>query len=264
MVIYSHHRLQCFEQCPLKYKFSYIDKIEITRENIEAFLGLRVHEVLEKLYKDLIKRKKNTLQDLLYYLNDQWDKNWNESVIIVKKGPTKKDYIYKSRMYITSYYQRYTPFDQGRTLGLEKRILIKLDESKRYKMQGFIDRLVETQKNCLEIHDYKTTQRLPSIKNLEEERQLSIYTLGVLEKYPNTTNIDLVWHFLAFDKEIRSKRNQDTLLKQKKEMMLLIDKIEKTEDFEPSPSILCRWCEYQQICKKQPQKKNKQTKLKIN
>jgi putative RecB family exonuclease len=96
---------------------------------LNLFLGLRVYEVLEKLYKDLKKGKKNTLDNLLNFLNEQWETKWNESITIVKKEFTQNDYIEKTRKYIMRYYQRYAPFDQGRTLGIKKRILIILHDS---------------------------------------------------------------------------------------------------------------------------------------
>ena len=90
MPIYSHSRLSCFEQCPQKFKLKYIDKVETeVEQSIEAFLGVRTHETLEKLYRDLQYQKENTLEDLLSYLHDEWKKNWNDSIVIVKKeyGP---------------------------------------------------------------------------------------------------------------------------------------------------------------------------------
>ena len=74
MTVYSHSRLSTFEQCPYKYKLQYIDKIEPeVAQSIEAFLGSCVHEVLEKLYKDLMFEKKNSLEDLIDYLHVVWD-----------------------------------------------------------------------------------------------------------------------------------------------------------------------------------------------
>jgi putative RecB family exonuclease len=50
MTVYSHSRLSCFEQCPQKFKLQYIDKVETdVEESVEAFLGSRTHETLEKL-----------------------------------------------------------------------------------------------------------------------------------------------------------------------------------------------------------------------
>jgi putative RecB family exonuclease len=54
MSVYSHSRLSCYEQCPQKYKLKYLDKVKTeVEQSIEAFLGSRVHETLEKLYQDL-------------------------------------------------------------------------------------------------------------------------------------------------------------------------------------------------------------------
>jgi len=84
-----------------------------------------------------------------------------------------------------------------------------------------------------------------------------------MKKYPQAKNIDLIWHFLAFDREIRIKKKMKMLLQRKKEMMKLINQIESTQEFESTSSILCRWCQYQQLFKDQPKIKNKQIKLKI-
>jgi len=64
---YSHSKLSTYENCPRQYKLRYIDRIKPPEEEegIEAFLGSRVHEALEKLYKELILTKINALEDLL-------------------------------------------------------------------------------------------------------------------------------------------------------------------------------------------------------
>jgi putative RecB family exonuclease len=56
MTVYSHSRLSCFEPCPQKFKLQYIYKVETeVEESIEAFLDVRVHEALEKLYRASIR-----------------------------------------------------------------------------------------------------------------------------------------------------------------------------------------------------------------
>ena len=45
--IYSHSRLSTFENCPLKYKYTYIDKLDRDRrDSVEAFMGSLVHETM--------------------------------------------------------------------------------------------------------------------------------------------------------------------------------------------------------------------------
>jgi putative RecB family exonuclease len=92
MPIYSHSRLSAFENCPLKYKFAYIDNIKIAREGIEAFMGSRVHDVLEKLYNDLKLQKLMPLKTALAYYNALWKRHWHKDIVIVKKEYSEGDY----------------------------------------------------------------------------------------------------------------------------------------------------------------------------
>ena len=48
--LYSHSRLSSFENCRKQFEFRYVLKIPSESESIEAFVGKRVHEILERLY----------------------------------------------------------------------------------------------------------------------------------------------------------------------------------------------------------------------
>lgn len=250
MTVYSHSRLSSFEQCPYKFKLQYIDKVEIeVSESVEAFMGNRVHETLEKLYRDLMFHKKNTLDDLLDFLNDEWAKNWNDAIVIVKEQYTSENYQSMARKFISDYYRRYDPFDQDKTIAIEERILINLDDSGEYTLQGYIDRLAEVSDGHYEIHDYKTSSRLPVPEYLQQDRQLALYSIGVKDRYPDASDVRLKWHFLAFDKELDSTRTEQELEDLKQNTIQLIDTIESAEEYPTNPSRLCDWCEYQEICK---------------
>jgi len=250
MKVYSHSRLSCYEQCPQKYKLQYIDKVETeVEENIEAFLGVRVHETLEKLYRDFGYQKLNTLEELLEFFHDEWKKNWSDDIVIVKEEYGPENYLKMGEKFITDYYNKYKPFDQGKTISLEERILIKLDDSGDYKLQGFIDRVMESKGGYYEVHDYKTNSRLPLPEYIENDRQLALYAIGIKERYPDVKDVRLIWHFLAFDKEIDSTRTDEELEKLKKNVIELIDRIESDEKFVATPSVLCDWCEFKPICR---------------
>ena len=49
--VYSHSRLSSFEQCKQKFQFRYLLEIPEESEGVEAFVGKRVHEILERLYQ---------------------------------------------------------------------------------------------------------------------------------------------------------------------------------------------------------------------
>ena len=105
MTIYSHSRLSAFETCPLQYRLRYVDKIKIDEsETIEAFMGSRVHETLEKLYKDLRLSKPNSLDELLSFYNDVWVKNYSDDIKIVKQGYAPGNYKDTGAKCISEYY----------------------------------------------------------------------------------------------------------------------------------------------------------------
>ncbi|HVO32788.1 MAG TPA: PD-(D/E)XK nuclease family protein, partial [Elusimicrobiota bacterium] len=112
--MFSNSRIEAFEQCPRKYKFRYIDNIRTDTEGIEAFVGKRVHESLEKLYRDLKLTKLNSLDDLLSYYESQWEKNWHTKVRIIRAEYTPGHYFGLGRQCLTDYYKRHQPFNQGK------------------------------------------------------------------------------------------------------------------------------------------------------
>jgi len=249
MPIYSHSRLGCFETCPLQYKFSYIDGIERERKGVEAFLGSRFHETMEILYKDL-RCKIYALEELLKYYESKWDKEWTDDVIVTKKDRTAQDYKNIGRKCIEDYHKRYYPFNQGRVLGLERSITIDLNEDGKYKLRGYIDRIVQADDDTYEIHDYKTSGYLPDQKHLDEDRQLALYQIGIGNIWNDVKKAKLIWHYVVFDKEMISQRTKEQLGKLKKDIVTLIDQIENTKEFLPNESGLCEWCVYPDLCPK--------------
>lgn len=247
MTIYSHSRLEAFKSCPLKYKFNYIDKIKREEEGIEAFLGSRFHEAMEKIYKDLPFRI-YSLDELLDSYEDDWDKKYHDKIIVAARERKAEDYKEIGKKYIEDYYQRYYPFNQGKVLGIERQVIINLDDHGEYKLIGYIDRIEQAKDRTYEIHDYKTSKSLPEQRKMEEDHQLALYQIGIQNMWNDVDQVELVWHYVAFDKEIRSSRTEEELDELKKDTIDWIKKIEATREFLPNESTLCGWCYYQDIC----------------
>jgi len=251
--MYSNSRIETFEQCPRKYKFRYVDNVRTESEGVEAFVGKRVHETLEKLYRDLKLAKLNGLDDLLRFYESEWEKNWHGKVRVVREGITPGHYFALGQQCIADYYKHYHPFNQAKTLGLEERIEMKLqDGDKTYTVQGYIDRLSwvpETE--TYEIHDYKTGHTVPTQEDADQDRQLALYQLGLMQRWPDAKNVKLVWHYLAADKTIVSSRTTADLQTLEREVIDAIHDIEKESQlgrWEVRVSRLCEWCEYKSLC----------------
>lgn len=244
-MIYSYSAISSFEACPLKFKYAYIDKIEPLRRNIEAFMGNRVHEALEKLYRDKLYEKVCSLEELLNFYNERWKKEMSEQIFVTKEEYRIENYRKMGERYLIDYYNTYKPFDEGRIIALEKKVFFPLNE--KYWIVGIIDRIVEKD-GKYEIHDYKTSLYFPTKKEIENDCQLQLYALALDYLY-GIKEVELVWHFLAFNKEIRLKKRSYEGARM--ELIKKIEKIEKaikSNEFPPRESSLCPYCEYQPIC----------------
>ena len=248
MPLYSHSQLSMYEECPLKYKLRYRDRIRRDTEGIEGFLGTVVHETLKKFYDDLRLTKLNALNDLLSHYDRLWQQNWHDSIIITKHDLTAEHYQALGKKLLKTYYERYAPFDSDMTIGTEMRITFSLDDSDRYKLTGLIDRLSQTEQGIYQIHDYKTSAYLPSQEYVDNDRQLALYHIGVQRRWPDIKDLRLIWHYLAFDRELVSSRSEEEISRLVMETIRLIDEIKSAEDFPPRESALCQWCEYPDLC----------------
>lgn len=249
MPAFSHSRIGSYESCPLQYKYQYIDRVEIEKINtVEAFLGSRVHEALEKLYQDLRFEKPMSLDELLADFNRRWDVNWDDTVLIVRQEYTAENYRKMGERYLRGYYERYKPFRDGRIIGLETQDFLSLDEAGKYTFHIRIDRLMDMGGGVYEVHDYKTGMELSSQESLDKDRQLAMYALWVRRRFKGFKKVRLVWHFLAHDKEMESFRTAVELEELRKKVLESIRDIEATQDFPPRASALCRWCLYRHLC----------------
>ncbi len=67
-------------------------------------------------------------------------------------------------------------------------------------------------------------------------------------RWPDTQRITLIWHYLAFDKDISIAKTFRQLETVKQNTLGLIKRIESTTTFPTQVSPLCDWCEYKEIC----------------
>ncbi|MBI5555852.1 MAG: PD-(D/E)XK nuclease family protein [Elusimicrobia bacterium] len=249
-MIYSHSRLQTYQNCPFRFKLRYLDHIKRAEaEGIEAFVGKRVHEVLQKLYEEAWLTKTNTLGDLMNYYDLLWKENWHDNITIVRRKYNKEHYYQFGRKCVENYFQRYQPFDQAVTIGTEMAVNFDLDEAGKYKITGYIDRVAHLD-GIYEAHDYKTGASLPSQQSLDTDRQLAFYQIAIQERWPEAKEVRLIWHYLAFDLDLVSKRGHAELEQLKTNTITLINTIEAAKEFPAIESGLCNWCEYPDLCPK--------------
>ncbi len=252
-MLYSHSRVACFEQCPLKFKFAYVEKPSLeVPEGIEAFLGTLVHESLQKLYDLQLSGKLLSRERLLEHFCEEWDKRLPADVRVVRRDLEVDDYRRVGLRCLALYYDHYHPFDQGVTLSTEQRLSFTLGCNDGPDLVAYIDRLVRTAPGVFEIHDYKTSSRLPSREAMETDNQLALYEIALRRAWPEPPKVvELVWHYLRFDTELRSRRTSEQLRNVEHETLKTIASIDKAIEsdlFPPRDGPLCPWCDFRSLC----------------
>ncbi|HLA23698.1 MAG TPA: PD-(D/E)XK nuclease family protein [Candidatus Nanoarchaeia archaeon] len=249
MPVFSNSRLSTFEQCKLKYRFRYIDKIiPDIEKTIESHLGNAVHKTLEWLYNNVQKGFVPTIDETVSNYTKNWDDDFEEEIPVVKKNLSVKDYFNKGVEFLINYYLKHKPFNDN-TIAVEKEIMFDLDKDGNYKIRGFIDRLVyNLETGEYEVHDYKTSGNLPSQEKFDNDRQLALYSIAIKELFGEDKKVILVWHYLSFNKRIHSQRTDEQLKRLREETIDIIKKIESTKEFPPTKSALCGWCEFKNVC----------------
>ncbi len=247
MAIYSHSKISTFEQCPFKYKLKYIDKLKpLVEKTIESHLGNAVHDSLEWLYNSVKKKEIPAVEDLIEYYAILWQRDYNEKILIVKTELRAEYYFNKGVGFLINYYFKHHPFDDG-TIECEKQI--KINFGGGIIIYGFIDRLVYNNKTEeYEIHDYKTANFLPTQEKIENDKQLALYSIAIKELYGDDKKVCLIWHYLAHNKRIYLRKDNEQIEHLKKETIKLIREIESAREFPRCKSALCHWCEYKLSC----------------
>ena len=244
----SYSSLENFKQCPLKYKFSQIDKMKEPKSK-EAIFGIYIHKVLRWFYqKD---PHFPTLDALLKYYRDYWPRKtegfeWKDS-------EEEKSYFKEGLRILEEFYNKNIPHKTA-ILDLETRFEVVIDENPgkpngKHILTGVIDRIDKLPDGTVEIIDYKTGKRMPSQNALDKNDQLSLYAIGLKSRWPRTKikDLRLSLYFLKFNERINTKRTEKELKEVKNKIIELIHRIEKS-NFEPHSSVLCGWCGYRNIC----------------
>ena len=263
MARYSVSQIQVYQQCPLKYRYRYIDKIPTPEfvETTDTLLGTIVHESLQNLYNNINIFKIPTKEEFIsnyYNLRTKKEKdtteNWWE-IINHHHDITIEDFKRRGESYLTKYYDKHSPFKDLQVISTEKQISFQLDD--RINFIWYIDRL-DKQWDTFIINDYKTNKNLPTEEKDQYIEQLTLYWLWIQQKYAKYyKNLKAKLYFLHFDIEDEREITQEKLEEIKNKYINIIKEIEQNKvqyamgskkTFDAIQSPLCTRCDYQSIC----------------
>jgi len=250
---YSHSALESFRSCPQKFKFSYLDKIELhsERTTADAYLGSAVHRGLTNLYQLAADGVLYPLEKLIEDYLAEWEKPKKLGIEVINENRTVEDYIALGRRMLTEYYETYKPFNQGRLLGAELNISFLLPQSP-FQFKARIDRLWKREDGTIEICDYKTGSHFPLGPSDPSFRwQMGLYQLAVQSKYPDFTSIVLCQYFLKPNQVFCYQMRPDEIEEIAEQLRILVldtVRAERLETFPTKEGFQCNYCDFKHLC----------------
>lgn len=260
---YSHSQLKTFEECALRFRYKYIDKIPEPAAAPSPAMerGTIVHDTLELLYKKIQNSGLvMTREELHTHIETKmiaFRDRYNAVSELPLSAEIYADELDISKSMIDRYYDSYYPFNQTKINWLEQNINFDLPNGAKFR--GIIDRL-DFQGDQAIIVDYKTDKSIAPYGTFTEtyQQQLTSYAVWVMNNYPHVVkSVTGKLIYLRLQQEVTWEISHDMLTQAVTNITNKITKIEDTlfrynmgenNAFWPVEWTQCRRCAYQVMC----------------
>ena len=233
----SFSRVDTYELCPLKYRFSYIDELP-SAPGPHLSWGSSIHTALERWWDQKLPEPPD-VQFLLDALYDAWD---NEGFEGMERDEKIRWYRHAQdvlRRHHARYSQSYTP-----AVATEQ--WFELDLGDNVTVVGSIDHVARTESGGIGIVDWKTNRKAKTRAHVEDSLQLAVYTLAARELWgqePKWVALDFVVPGVRVTVD-RAGIDVDSAVARMRSVADLI----RREAFGATPNRLCGWCDYRAEC----------------
>lgn len=182
----SPTRISTYLECPVKYRFVYIDRVgrRYQKASPETSLGSTLHAVLREFHAA---GAADTLEELLQRLERLW-------VSAGYEYPEQADEFRMDGMeMLMAYHAAMAQADLPRseTILLEKAVRADMGP---FILEGRADRIDRRPDGTLEIIDYKTSKITANAAMVTEDIRMGMYQLMVRAMYPDTHVVATVFN----------------------------------------------------------------------
>lgn len=244
---YSYSKISCYGQCKFKFKLKYLDKNFLFSANIATDFGSLVHAIEEDIAKAL------QAEQPINYITLK-NKFIIESRKLALKYPTEffaadksgrtyqeKMYLYlDSAIYRLERYMKQHP--ELRIIGIEQKF--EYDYDGVHSFNGSIDRaFINIETNDIIIQDIKTWAVPAQSSELKAPLQFAVYTMAAEKLWGVPYNQIRCEYDLPLCDITQAAQSEDLVADGRPELDKLFKGIHD-ENFRPTVSALCHWCEY--------------------
>lgn len=258
--VQSPSSIGCFKQCPRKYYYQYIAKIE-TKPNVHQVRGNIAHKVLEVFFdQDASKLSLDSFElGLMERMQELLLKEWNNAAAqLTKLGLTdaqRQFYFEDTLLMLLNWLNHFVRKIYTMEGSFPERFLKltplreQMMASDSLKAKGIID-AIENYDGQVRIMDYKTSNH----SNEEEYRlQLAIYTLLYFEKHGKLPDKVGIYFLKDRPKFIDADDSLLALARKEIELIHQLTQSDHIKGYPRSPSKLCKWstgqCDFYDSCK---------------
>lgn len=243
----SPSRAADFKQCPLKYRFRSIDRLE-EKPSPAAVRGTLVHAVLEELFD--LPAAERTPTSAVALVPGQWaalvEERPEVAEMLTAESISEESWFAQSGRLIERWF---TLEDPSRLEPAEREVKVEV-EVDGLVLRGIIDRVDIAPSGQVRVVDYKTG-RTPAV-GFEGPAlfQMKFYGLVMWRRTGRIPDL-LQLVYLKDGTVIRYEPDEGDLLALERNVQAVWAAIERATvegDFRPRPSRLCSWCDFKPLC----------------
>jgi putative RecB family exonuclease len=243
--VFSFSRIKCFHQCPLRYRFRYLQGLKEAFRSIESYLGNTVHDVLEWLYTERDRGSEPDETGMLDLFAAGWSGGLDDSVAIVRADDDEEIYLRTGREMLLRFFRDTFTRDRSQTVALEQRLSVRLSDSVLFT--GFADRVGRTEHGRLFVIDYKTSKNEGNGSEFSEGLQAPLYAACVLRHHGEGEAL-AGYHYLRHGTTRWQHIDAERATQLLDRFLDLANQADATGEFPARPGILCAWCGFNAQC----------------
>lgn len=243
--VFSFSRVKCLNQCPLRYRYRYLQGIKEAFRSIESYLGNAVHDVLEWLYTERHRGREPEESAMLDRFAAGWTENLDDRVAIVRVDDSEESYLKTGREMLIRFFQETFARDQSETVALEQRLSVRL--SGAVVFTGFADRIGRTEMGRLFVIDYKTSKNEGDGSEFSEGLQAPLYAACVLADHGEEEAL-AGYHYLRHGTTRWQQVDRERAAQLLERFLDLANEAAAAGEFPARPGILCAWCGFNAQC----------------
>ena len=255
--VFSYSKMEVFKNCPLQYKYKYIEKKYSQDTSIALELGSLCHYVLEQKGKMIVSGETvdyEKLNDILMNGVTETDEKTKEELLGVNQLKRKYFEVWHEADNASgaSYDEKIKLFDKVLHNEMEETDWKPTYFEKPFEfvwdnkviLKGFIDR-IDTKDGQYRTVDYKTSKKVYEQSKLATSLQFGVYALAILNEF-GVLPIESEYRFILIDDKqyALTKGWENRLIKAMDKVFGDIEASEKKSVFVPKPSPLCHWCNF--------------------